>query len=153
MTEETEEQVKHAVSSAIEKLLDADSFLLQNNVNERSISHKLACYIQELFADWQVDCEYNRDHDDTKRLNLPTKNVKTNDTNAQTVYPDIIIHRRNTGQNLLVIEIKKTTNPETIENDLEKLDAFKNQLGYRYALFLKLETGKQIIGNPEQRWV
>lgn len=37
-----------------------DSFLLENEVNERTIAHKFAEYLQKQFPDWNVDCEYNR---------------------------------------------------------------------------------------------
>src|SRR5260370_2676914 len=105
----TRDELQQKVKSAIDHLFHRDGDLFTLDANERSISHKLASYLQEEFGDeWNVDCEYNRDRHDTKYLqsfNVSDKSVKTNDTNAKTVYPDIIVHHRNTSDNALVIEI------------------------------------------------
>jgi len=64
------------------------------------------------------------------------------DTNGKTVYPDIIIHKRGKSENLLAIEVKKTTSQENSEFDHEKLKAYmsKRGLGYQYALFICIKT-------------
>jgi hypothetical protein len=54
------------------------------------------------------------------------------------IIPDIIVHKRNTDQNLLVIEMKKTTSQEEDRYDLHKLEAFKEQLGYKYSVFFEI---------------
>ena len=92
------------------KLKKNDWKLLKSDVNERSITHKLAIYLQENFPNFDVDCEYNRDGLDPKMLNLPVSNILDNDTEAKTVFPDIIIHERGTKNNILVIEVKKSSN-------------------------------------------
>ena len=45
---------------ALSELIERDSFLFEADANERSITHKLAEYLQAQFQDWNVDCEYNR---------------------------------------------------------------------------------------------
>jgi hypothetical protein len=110
----TEEQVLEKIKIAIDFLLRLDAYLFETDVNERSISHKFATYLQNEFKGWDVDCEYNRDRHDPKILNLPniySLEVWPDDVQAKTVYPDIIVHRRGMEENLLVIEIKKTSNP------------------------------------------
>jgi hypothetical protein len=94
-----------------------------------------------------VDSEYNRDRHHPKRLDLPHRyNVGSDDLDAKTVFPDIIVHRRGTDQNIVVIEVKKSTNFEDDEWDIRKLAAFKNQLGYRVALFFRFRTGTDEVG-------
>ncbi len=86
------QEVKDKVQNAIELLLNHDKFLLERDVNERSISHKLASYLQEEFGnEWNVDCEYNRDHDIKKELTIHPETVEADDTAATTVFPDIIV--------------------------------------------------------------
>jgi len=63
--------VKERAITAIDRLLKNDLLLLQNDVNERSVSHKLAEYLQIVFQNLHVDCEHNRDLDLVKRLDLP----------------------------------------------------------------------------------
>jgi hypothetical protein len=118
-----------------------DGDLIQCRVNERSITHKLAEHMQPLFPRWDVDCEYNRRESRPKRLALDFGQIDPDDTVAKTVYPDIIVHRRGTKENLLVIEFKKADG-ESEEKDLEKLRAFQIDEAYRYkfGLFLRLGT-------------
>lgn len=138
-----EAQVKLAVQTALEDLLRHDSYLLVKNVNERSISHCLAKHLQTHFPDWHIDCEYNRNHDDVKRLKLEEHPTTNFDIEGTTVFPDIIVHHRDTDENLLVIEMKKSTSRVDSSYDIKKLNAFKNELGYEFAAFVLLETGKE----------
>lgn len=146
------ELVESAIGESVDQLLRADSELLYIDANERSISHRLAIYIEPYFKGWNVDCEFNRNHDDPKRLDIQRRDVSSDDIQATTVFPDIIVHRRGTDQNLVVIEMKKTTSIEDDSYDLGKLEAFKNQLGYHYAVFIKLQTGRQ-VGVENILWV
>ncbi len=115
-------------------------------MNERSIAHKLTNYLQAEFLGWEVDCEHNRNHDNPKTLPLQRKKVSNDDLHACTVFPNIIVRHRNTDSNLLVIEIKKSTNTSSASWDKQKLSAFKKVLGYKFAIFLRLETGSNSSG-------
>lgn len=143
------------VRRAIEKLWEHDRHLLTTDVNERSITHHLANHLQQEFQNWNVDVEYNRDDRNVKRLSIPTElsseaaknNVSRKDTNAVTVYPDIIVHRRGDNDyNLLVVEVKKRGCGHG--QDERKLAAFttplpEDGLGYRWGLHLILESKEQ----------
>jgi len=129
------------LETALQKLLNEDADLLAVGINERSITHRLAVHLTPLFPEWDVDCEYNRNGHDPKTLNFGTDTVDTDDTDATTVYPDVIVHRRGTDHNLLVIEAKKADNTEGPERDIRKLEAFIDQLGYQYAAAVVFSTG------------
>jgi hypothetical protein len=136
------DRIEKQVIQAARSLLEDERYLLTCNLNERSITHKFAEHLQRKFPNWNVDCEYNRDRHDTKTLALPPRrNITSDDLDAKTVYPDIIIHRRGTDENVVVIEVKKSTNPESDDWDMRKLAEFRNQLGYRVALFFRFHTG------------
>ncbi len=139
------ESVEKKLREAIGRLCERDRFLLENDVNERSISHKLAEHLQEQFPDWHVDCEYNRNYDLVKRLNIDPPDPPIGDTQGKTVYPDIVVHHRNTDANLLVIEIKKSTNAGGRRFDIEKLRLFTTELGYTYGAFVELAAGTENI--------
>ncbi len=137
--------VQHKLCEALKNLAKKDHFLLAHDVNERSITHKLASYLEAEFQDWDVDCEYNRDGlEDTKRLDLDNTLPETNatDTNAASVYPDIIVHKRGTSTNLLVVEVKKESNTKGQDWDRRKLCAYKSQLGYEHAVSVTLGNRK-----------
>ena len=141
------DEVERRFNAALDTLIDLDKDLLVKNVNERSITHKLAEYLAREFDDWDVDCEYNRNFDETKRLDslrdllkVAGLELKGDDTNGVTVFPDIIIHRRGREENLLVIEVKKTTNKINREFDLYKLESFHQDLEYRFSAFVEFRT-------------
>ena len=147
------EHVEEKVCAALSKLLEKDHYLLKKKANERSITHRLGIYLQEVFPEWDVDCEYNLDGDDPKRLErfidelwyeyqrlgvALTDRELQQGTEDTTVFPDIIVHKRGTECNLLVIEAKK--NPMTKRDkirDRVKLSKYVEQFGYKHALFLK----------------
>jgi hypothetical protein len=131
--------VERKVRRALAKLLACDRFLLENDVNERSVTHKLAEYLQGEFPRWNVDCEYNRVGTEEaakvlRGLGRCRGVVNTDDTHAQTVYPDVIVHKRGRTTNLLVIEAKKDSSPVDRQCDLEKLDAYRRQLNYQFTI-------------------
>jgi len=146
-------QMKRRVTMACERFLKNDGYLLERDANERSITHKFAEHLQSEFRHWHVDCEYNRDEHRTKQLVLPRReSFPEEDGHARTVFPDIIVHRRGTRDNLLVIEAKKSSNPDGDDWDREKLTEFKTQLGYRFALFVRFLT-REGHGEPELEWI
>jgi len=145
------------VMCSIDMLIEFDHFLLKEKANERSVTHKLAEYLQQEFKDWNVDCEYNRmvngESNDPKRIKLPVENIKSNDTEAKTVFPDIIIHKREKRDNLLVIEVKKHDNRANLEFDVLKLKKFTSEeLSYDYGLQLIFHTGPDYKKQPESNW-
>ncbi|MHA1749061.1 MAG: hypothetical protein ACTSYF_10535 [Promethearchaeota archaeon] len=118
--------------------------MLENDVSERAITHKLAEYIQEQFPDWNVDCEYNRDGHDPKRVNLINGPDK--------VYPDIIVHKRGpNGPNLMVVEVKKSndTRQNGEEHDRQKLNAYLQGLSYKVGVLVVFNIGK--LGDTHYR--
>lgn len=135
--------------------LGKGAFLLEIDANERSMSHHLANYLVPHFVGWDIDCEYNRDGiDDPKMMILPPRKTQPSalDVHARTVYPDIIVHHRGVGgadNNLLVIEVKKSSNGDgdEFEYDRIKLREFQSQLYYQHAYLVTLVVG-EIAGNP-----
>jgi len=139
-----EKIIKDKIQIAFNKLLANDQYLLKADANERSITHKLAEYLQTEFSDWNVDCEYNRNGMNIKRLMSFKMDITSDDTDATSVFPDIIIHHRGTDENLAVIEAKKSSNE--LGNDKEKLKAYKMDLNYKFAIKITLPVG-DILSN------
>lgn len=116
---------------------EREAGLFEIDVNERALTHKIAEYLQPLFNDWNVDCEYNRLGAAKKVLPFP-REVQTDDTDGQTIYPDIIVHRRGRPENLVVIEVKKTTNKRN--GDRERLvELTRKGYGYRVGLHCMID--------------
>ena len=134
-----------AVVRALSELLGADHDLLGIDANERSITFRFAKYLQQHFPVWTVDCEYNRDGIEPKRLGHLELYSDSEDDEAKTVFPDVIVHRRGTRSNHLVLEFKKSTSRVDRQVDLRKLWGYKQQLGYEHALFVEVGTEGQAI--------
>ena len=134
-----------AVVHALSELLVNDHDLLGIDANERSITFRFAMYLQRHFPDWTVDCEYNRDGIEPKRLGHLELYPDSEDDEAKTVFPDVIVHRRGTKENHLVLEFKKSTSRVNRQIDLRKLQGYKRQLGYEHALFVEVGTEGQAI--------
>ncbi len=137
------------INNVLQDLVDKDVDILEVNINERTISHRFAIYLEAFFNGWNIDCEYNRDHDDRKTLNIDYENHRTDDIEAKTVFPDIIVHQRKTNKNLLVIEMKKSTNTNSHDRDkdIKKLKAFKRELNYQFAIFIDIGVQNNIGQN------
>jgi hypothetical protein len=138
----TEHQVRAAVQTALNDLCKFDHHLLVANASERSLTHSLAVHLGRQFPGYSVDCEYNRDGFDVKRLKLGARSVQSDSLDAVTVFPDIIVHVRGSKQrNLLVLEAKKTSSNEDNTHDLQKLCAFKEELKYMFAAHIIVGMG------------
>jgi hypothetical protein len=137
---------------AVENFVDNEKFLLVNDLNERTISHKLAEYLQKYFQDhYNVDCEYNKmlknDKYKPKRLHLDNyiQKISTDDDKGKTVFPDIVIHTRGSDRhNFVVIEIKKKSNSSLKEKkfDFLKLKTFTTELKYELGIYLEFDKKK-----------
>lgn len=105
-----------------------DHELIEIEVHERTIAARLAMYLQDEFPTWNADCEYNRDRRRPKEIL------------ERLVYPDIIIHRRNTGANLLAIEMKGCWNGTDRDPDYRKLLHLTGpDFGYTLGAHVELE--------------
>jgi len=105
------ERLQQKVMQALDMLYERDKYLISNNkngnrnnhVSERAIVFRFGIYLEEVlkcdseFAKYNLDSEYNRNIDAKKQL--PER--------ENGVYPDLILHKRGSNDdNILVIEIK-----------------------------------------------
>lgn len=122
-------------------LKDCDKIIIATNINERTLTARLMYHLQkeldkfEEYKEYSVDCEYNRNNYD----------VKYKKYNKTKIYPDIIIHKRLSNENLIALEMKKIKFKEIIDlkdienkkfnNDRTRLEDFTAENGnFKYAL-------------------
>ncbi|MBB5356028.1 hypothetical protein HNR43_002009 [Anoxybacillus mongoliensis] len=131
----TKSVIEDRLRNALRRLYYYDQALIYDDVHERSIAHRLAVHMSTVFYEWDVDVEYNRDCGDVKRI------YDNSESRGKPVFPDIIVHKRGTEENLLVIEIKKWFSSSRFDaGDLEKIRMYllSPTLQYRYGAFVKL---------------
>ena len=146
------EKLEILLSDSLRELYVRDLGMLERDANERTITGRLGRYIEDRIEGYDVTGEYNRHGIDPKEVELPDNDgVLT----LQRVMPDIIVHHLgDDSDNLLVIEAKKTSNPAPDNRDIEKLTALKQNIGYRYAVFLRLPVGREAdVRLVQIRWV
>lgn len=140
----TEAEVRDRLRAAADKLQAADEHLLKHDLSERCIAAQLAMYLQAEFSELSVDVEYNRIGARPKMLELPEECANYKARNGEAlVVPDVIVHKRGAeGPNVLVLELKKTTNTdrEARQCDQMRVRAFRRQLGYAHAALVECET-------------
>lgn len=141
------EDIKKLVNAALGKFYknDRDLIDMENNremVSERCMVFHIGGYMKNKMNtltkfQWaDLDCEYNRNMGEPKT-------IYTNDSEYNFV-PDLIIHRRKSNNNnLLVIEFKKENAKERDkEYDKEKLIALTGEEVFKYNFGLYVELGR-----------
>lgn len=159
------DDIIYRFKKALDDLLANDRKLLDLNVNERTISHKLAEHMQRHYEGWNVDCEYNKLGAGGRKWICISQDVflraRANGdipkciasvaelqeiADKVSVFPDIIVHQRgDRHKNLLVVEVKKAGSPRSLQEwDQYKLSHFVKILGYEIGLLVIVRTGKKL---------
>src|SRR5260370_11454007 len=108
--------------AALKEFYGHESYILERDLGERTLTPRLAVHVEKQFPGWEVDCDYNRLGERTLRLPKGTI-VSTDDHLGKSVYPDIVVHQREIPNNLLAIEVRKAANHQPPEHDQHKLRA------------------------------
>ena len=132
--------LEKVITQALDELYTRDYYLLEHKLHERSIVFRYAHYLQNIidcyeeFKDYNLDLEYNRNGNNPKHIPI-------RDNGA---IPDLIIHKRGSNKdNLLIIEFKTYWDTE-VDDDYKKLSCFVNPRGkYRYTVGLSIIFGRE----------
>lgn len=127
------------LKKSVDKCYADDKTLIDRSMERTSVA-RIFYYMQNLivrsknfecFREYNLDCEYNRNMEDGKRLA----------DNERGKIPDVILHKRGSNDsNLLILEFKSAENDDYTD-DYDKLQKFTKQDGtYNYFLgvFVKL---------------
>ena len=150
-------EIKDKFIAALAKLEVNERNIILNDINERTLAHRLAVYLGENFTGYDIDVEYNRNLEkgkhEPKYVYIIKNEFEESYKRAKeiggdissfmeqvTSYPDIIVHERgNNSHNLLVVEIKKSNNKSDWEIDKKKLEGFTSKdYGYGYKVGVHL---------------
>ena len=113
-----------AVKTMFVKQSNIYSFTPESGLTEWNLAHHFANEIALLYKDYNCDIEITKGELESKR-------------------PDIIVHRRGTHDNFLVLEIKKDGQEGTIRGECEKVRTYwLAQLNYRYGAVVNFKGNK-----------
>jgi hypothetical protein len=146
-----QDKLNAIVDSAINALYAEEGDIIASDIGERTLSSCLAWLLKPHFSAHRVHVEFNRGGYEPKDIELPDAE---GEPTTRRVFPDIIVHHPgNDENNLLVIEMKKSTNPMSDNDDIFKLDRLKEKYHYAHALFLRLPAGKDVAeGQVHRVW-
>src|ERR1700753_513925 len=137
------------VVAALQEFFARETTLMERDLGERALTHRLAVYIDKQFRGWEVDCDYDRLGDRTMRLPHGSI-VSTDDHYGKSVYPDIVVHQREIPNNLLAIEVRKASNHQPIEHDQHKLKALTDpHLWFAYSTGAMVPLPATPVTHPE----
>jgi hypothetical protein len=133
------------VVRALGEFYAREAYLFEKDLGERTLTHRLAVYLERQFPGWQVDCDYDRLGERTLRMPKGSI-VSTDDHLGKSIYPDIVVHRRAVPDNLLAIEVRKASNHQPPEHDQHKLRALTDPyLWFAYGLGVYLTLAKKSV--------
>lgn len=122
-------------AAAVRALLQ-DKELAYANPAERALVARLRDLLHGQYEGWSIDLEWNRREDVIKRLRYGLSEEELIGKDA--IVPDLIVHRVGKRENLLAVEVKKSTNKD-FDGDTWKLRGMTEQAGpYGYAVGLHL---------------
>ena len=133
------------VINAIREFYQHEAFLLEKDLGERTLTHRLAVHVERQFEGWEVDCDYNRLGE--RVLKLPHGSIiSTDDGLGKSIFPDIAVHHRAVPENLLAVEVRKEINHQPVEHDHHKLRGLTDpHLWFAYRLGVFLILGKKQV--------
>jgi hypothetical protein len=130
------------VVAAVGEFYARETWLIEHDVGERTLTHRIAAYLEKQYEGWNVDCNYDRLGERTLRLPKGSI-VSTDDRLGKSIFPDIVVHRRAIPENLLAIEVRKASNHQPPEHDQHKLRALTDpHLWFAYRIGVYLVLGK-----------
>jgi hypothetical protein len=130
------------VVAALKEFYAREAFLFAQDLGERTLTHRLAVYLEKQFPDFVADCDFDRLGPRT--LGLPHGSiVSTDDHLGKSIFPDIVVHQREVPNNLLAIEVRRAGNHQPIEHDRQKLRALTDaHIWFAYWIGVLVTLGK-----------
>lgn len=131
------------LKQAVATMARQDAELLEAEASERSVTNRLSWHLQPLFPDWNLDCEFNCWTGPWQRKGHMIVSTTSAATEARTIFPDLMIHRRRKGDRLAVIEVTLSSQRQTRHQVIKKLRHCQARLACSHALLLEVGVGDQ----------
>jgi hypothetical protein len=130
------------IKPALKKLIRKDIRLIEKELKEECINHKLAIYLSNFLRSidhgvrYDIDLEYNKKIDGDKEVSICGKIIN--------IRPDILIHQRGFHNNLLVIEAKKDYPSPHDKNKIKGLMCNENY-NYTFGCLISYHPKKKYL--------
>lgn len=148
-----QQEIVEIINQMVDTLYENDSEILtrEYDLHERTITHRMAMYLEPKFEErgYKVDVEYNRmreqyvEGEDVSSLIGKRLNWENSGEGSSFVYPDIIVHKRDTCDNLIEIEVKMAWKNRRRRFDYDKINQYMEQLGYQFGIYIELADRRE----------
>ena len=129
-------QATLSIFAAAVRAMLRDQDLAYADPAERALVDRIRDFLHAQYEGWSIDLEWNRREDVIKRLRYDLSEDELIGKDA--IVPDLIVHRVGKRENLLVVEVKKSSNKD-YDGDIWKLKGMTEQAGqYGYLVGLHL---------------
>lgn len=134
------------IKRALKKVYENDLHLITAKVNERNIVFKFATYFQEIiksteYNKYNIDIEYNR----------AGYTKKSTPSKPNGIIPDLIIHKRGSNtDNILVLEFKTDWNRNQEKDEKKIIELMDKSGNYKYKYGATILIGKD---KPHIKWI
>lgn len=159
--EKERDRVFDALERAARLVGQRDAYILENDLREEAIIHRLAHYLEEILLNdktldlehFAVDCQYNSGSGYRRKfLKIPWPEGSQSQLRKRDkhVRPDVIVHQRGTDVNhlnLLMVEVRKSS---TISQASQRFAILKcerylnSALNYMFAGYVCFITGQSL---------
>lgn len=141
---ESLKDIKEKIRTCVRKLYEDDAILFERNngkgLCERCLVFRLGIYLQEIFQNYFVDCDFNSAQVSGRAET--GKPINNTDGTTTKRFVDIILHKRTFDQNndFICFEIKKwnSRNSQASEKDQNNLKVLTREYGYHYGFHMIL---------------
>lgn len=147
---DTQKELIGIVDNAIKDFNKNEKYLIENDLSERCICARFAMYLTKAlygtnYQDYSVDVEYNR--------GAFGKDICAKIIENKRIIVDLIVHKRgydhtNGFDNLICIEMKKTTNHRGCKADeerLRKMTSYSYGFNYKLAAMILINMKKHCL--------
>jgi hypothetical protein len=160
------------LKESLRRFADEDCYLIAEDINERSITHRLGCYLEQAIIvhvakinaikpdslpPYKVDCEYNGFRRKERKWVPWDYWIDGEEELYYNPFPDIIAHvRRRKGPNLLVVEVKKEQRTDPLGRLIDKMKLVAYllpPLRYEFGIFLSLDEEDNTLHVTEAKLV
>ena len=136
---------KQIILDALEKVVSECYYKKVHDMHEVALCHRLAVNLEKSgkFDGYLIDCDYNRSETTVKRY--PREKVKNCGFR-----PDIIVHKRGSDNNLIMIEAKKASASRSQKKEAKKR-LKRHAKAYKYCYAFYVEFPKKCVQKDSVR--
>ncbi len=146
-------EIEGVLNRALDAFVKCDQHLLAADASERSMSHQIAVHLAKEIPGYDIDCEYNRDGFDVKRLHFKKASCLRRRRGSDRFPRHHCSSSRYKHGQSPCRRNEKAAAIGGICYDHAKLKAFRSELKYRWAVCLVIGQDQYGVLQRKVEWI